>query len=40
MIVKVLEVAGTVMDELAAPAGPRRDAIAGQCHEFMQSIKV
>ncbi|XP_078444007.1 mediator of RNA polymerase II transcription subunit 11 [Wolffia australiana] len=39
MIVRVLELAGTVMDELAAATGPRRDVIAGHCLEFMQSIK-
>ncbi|MQL73628.1 hypothetical protein Taro_005975, partial [Colocasia esculenta] len=40
MIVRVLELAGTVMDELAGPSGPRKDAIAGHCHEFMKSIRV
>ncbi|CAA6670567.1 unnamed protein product [Spirodela intermedia] len=39
MIVRVLELAGAVMDELAGPSGPRKDAIASHCHEFMQSIK-
>ncbi|MQL75972.1 hypothetical protein Taro_008365, partial [Colocasia esculenta] len=32
--------AGTVMDELAGPSDPRKDAIAGHCHEFMKSIRV
>ncbi|MQM19343.1 hypothetical protein Taro_052345 [Colocasia esculenta] len=40
MIVRVLELAGTVMDELAGPSSPRKDAIAGHCHEFMKSIRV
>uniref|UniRef100_A0A1D1XHK7 Mediator of RNA polymerase II transcription subunit 11 n=1 Tax=Anthurium amnicola TaxID=1678845 RepID=A0A1D1XHK7_9ARAE len=39
MIVRVLDLAGTVMDELAGASGPRKDAIAAYCHEFMQSIR-
>ncbi|RAL46460.1 hypothetical protein DM860_004739 [Cuscuta australis] len=38
-IVKVLELAGGVMDELAKPSGPRKELIHNQCSEFMQLIK-
>ncbi|KAL2935616.1 Mediator of RNA polymerase II transcription subunit 11, partial [Bienertia sinuspersici] len=38
-IVRVLEVAGGVMDELANPAGPRKDLLNNHCGEFMQLIK-
>ncbi|XP_050214374.1 mediator of RNA polymerase II transcription subunit 11 [Mercurialis annua] len=38
-IVRVLEVAGGVMDELAAPTGPRKESINNHCREFMQMIK-
>lgn len=38
-IIKVLELAGGVMDELANPAGPRKESINQHCREFMQSIK-
>lgn len=39
-IVRVLELAGSVMDELANSTGPRTEVLAGHCREFMQSIKV
>ena len=39
-IVRVLEVAGGVMDELAALTGPRKELINNHCREFMQMIKV
>jgi hypothetical protein len=35
-----LELAGGVMDELANPAGPRKDLINNHCLDFMQLIKV
>ncbi|CAN1192599.1 Serine/threonine-protein kinase BSK1 [Linum perenne] len=38
-IVKVLELAGGVMDELANPMGPRKELINNHCREFMQMIK-
>ncbi|CAN0878778.1 Mediator of RNA polymerase II transcription subunit 11 [Linum grandiflorum] len=38
-IVKVLELAGGVMDELANPMGPRKEFINNHCREFMQMIK-
>ncbi|XP_057419651.1 mediator of RNA polymerase II transcription subunit 11-like isoform X1 [Lotus japonicus] len=38
-IVKVLELAGGVMDELASPLGPRKDVVQNHCLEFMQLIK-
>ena len=38
-IVKVLELAGAVMDELSNPAGPRKELIDNHCREFMQLIK-
>ena len=37
---KVLELAGGVMDELASPVGPRKDLVQNHCLEFMQLIKV
>ncbi|KAE7995303.1 hypothetical protein FH972_000118 [Carpinus fangiana] len=39
-VVRVLELAGGVMDELASPTGPRKDFINNHCLEFMQLIKV
>ncbi|KAG4911731.1 hypothetical protein JHK82_052334 [Glycine max] len=39
-IVKVLEFAVGVMDELASPIGPRKDVVQNHCLEFMQLIKV
>ncbi|KDP20679.1 hypothetical protein JCGZ_21150 [Jatropha curcas] len=38
-IVRVLELAGGVMDELASPTGPRKEFINNHCREFMQMIK-
>ncbi|CAL1372933.1 unnamed protein product [Linum trigynum] len=38
-VVKVLELAGGVMDELANPMGPRKEFINNHCREFMQMIK-
>lgn len=39
-IVRVLELAGGVMDELASPTGPRKEFINNHCSEFMHMIKV
>lgn len=39
-IVRVLELAGLVMDELANSTGPRSDALTSHCREFMVSIRV
>ncbi|XP_065875539.1 mediator of RNA polymerase II transcription subunit 11 isoform X2 [Euphorbia lathyris] len=38
-IVRVLELAGGVMDELTSPAGPRKEFINSHCRDFMQMIK-
>ncbi|XP_054776895.1 mediator of RNA polymerase II transcription subunit 11-like [Prosopis cineraria] len=38
-IVKVLELAGGVMDELSSPAGPRKEVVQNHCLDFMQLIK-
>ncbi|XP_039132731.1 mediator of RNA polymerase II transcription subunit 11-like [Dioscorea cayenensis subsp. rotundata] len=38
-IVRVLELAGLVMDELANSTGPRSDALTSHCREFMESIR-
>ncbi|KAK2653029.1 hypothetical protein Ddye_012885 [Dipteronia dyeriana] len=38
-VVRVLELAGGVMDELANPTGPRKEVISNHCREFMQKIK-
>ncbi|KAK9088302.1 hypothetical protein Scep_027384 [Stephania cephalantha] len=38
-IVRVLEVAGGMMDELANSSGPRVDVLNSHCREFMKSIK-
>ncbi|KAK9086003.1 hypothetical protein Sjap_026414 [Stephania japonica] len=38
-IVRVLEVAGGMMDELANSSGPRADVVNIHCREFMTSIK-
>ncbi|CAL5339785.1 hypothetical protein ACSBR2_005152 [Camellia fascicularis] len=38
-IVRVLELAGGVMDELSSPSGPRKELVSSQCSEFMQLIK-
>ncbi|KAI3928520.1 hypothetical protein MKW98_024121 [Papaver atlanticum] len=38
-VVRVLELAGGVMDELSNPTGPRVEVVNNHCREFMQSIK-
>lgn len=38
-IVRVLELAGGVMDELSNPSGPRKELTNDHCREFMQLIK-
>ncbi|XP_017701139.2 mediator of RNA polymerase II transcription subunit 11 isoform X2 [Phoenix dactylifera] len=38
-IVRVVELAGSVMDELANSTGARTDILTMHCREFMQSIK-
>ncbi|KAF5177690.1 Mediator of rna polymerase ii transcription subunit [Thalictrum thalictroides] len=38
-IVRVLELAGGVMEELSNSTGPRVEIINTHCREFMQSIK-
>ncbi|CAI9105910.1 OLC1v1004937C1 [Oldenlandia corymbosa var. corymbosa] len=38
-IVKVLDLAGSVMEELASPSGPRKETVNNHCIEFMQLIK-
>ncbi|CAN6803843.1 hypothetical protein Bca4012_075269 [Brassica carinata] len=38
-VVRVLDIAGGVMEELTNPSGPRRDLVKTLCGEFMQSIK-
>jgi hypothetical protein len=38
--VRVLELAGSVMEELGNAQGPRADAVAAHCREFMLSMKV
>ncbi|KAH7547243.1 hypothetical protein FEM48_Zijuj01G0289000 [Ziziphus jujuba var. spinosa] len=39
-IVRVLELAGGVMDELSNPSGPRKEFVNNHCGEFMQLIKM
>lgn len=39
-VVKVLELAGGVMEELASPSGPKKEFVNSHCREFMQSMKV
>lgn len=39
-IVRVLELAGGVMDEMASQSGPRKEIANNHCSEFMQLIKV
>ncbi|WZZ30247.1 hypothetical protein YC2023_013648 [Brassica napus] len=39
-VVRVLDIAGGVMEELASPSGPRKDFVNSHCREFMQSIKL
>ncbi|CAA0380984.1 unnamed protein product [Arabidopsis thaliana] len=38
-VVKVLELAGGVMEELASPSGPKKEFVNSHCREFMQSMK-
>ncbi|XP_072995981.1 mediator of RNA polymerase II transcription subunit 11 [Typha latifolia] len=38
-VVRLLELAGSVMDELANPTGPRTDALTAHCREFMLAIR-
>ncbi|EES06417.1 mediator of RNA polymerase II transcription subunit 11 isoform X2 [Sorghum bicolor] len=38
-IVRVLELAGAVMEELGNSQGPRNDAVAAHCREFMIAMK-
>ncbi|XP_010551890.1 PREDICTED: mediator of RNA polymerase II transcription subunit 11 [Tarenaya hassleriana] len=38
-IVRVLELAGGVMDQLANPAEPKKESVNSHCREFMQLIK-
>ncbi|KAH6789006.1 hypothetical protein C2S51_004012 [Perilla frutescens var. frutescens] len=38
-IVRVLELAGGVMEEMANPSGPRKELVNSHCSEFMQSVK-
>ncbi|XP_043690517.1 mediator of RNA polymerase II transcription subunit 11-like [Telopea speciosissima] len=38
-IVRVLELAGAVMDELSNSTGPRMEMLNNHCREFMQLIK-
>jgi hypothetical protein len=39
-IVRVLELAGAVMEELGYSQGPRTDAVGVHCREFMMAMKV
>nr|CAB3449140.1 unnamed protein product [Digitaria exilis] len=38
-IVRVLELAGVVMEELGNSQGPRTDAVGAHCREFMLAMK-
>ncbi|KAL8158642.1 hypothetical protein V2J09_000179 [Rumex salicifolius] len=38
-VIRVLELAGGVMEELANPAGPRKELLNIHCGEFMKLIK-
>ncbi|OVA10056.1 Mediator complex [Macleaya cordata] len=38
-IIRVLELAGGIMDELSNSTGPRVEVVNSHCREFMQSIK-
>ncbi|KAF5804092.1 putative mediator complex, subunit Med11 [Helianthus annuus] len=38
-IVRVLELAGGVMEEFSNPNGPRKELVNSHCSEFMQIIK-
>ncbi|XP_022013839.1 mediator of RNA polymerase II transcription subunit 11 [Helianthus annuus] len=39
VILRVLELAGRLMEEFAIPSGPRKELINNHCSEFMQLIK-
>jgi mediator of RNA polymerase II transcription subunit 11 len=39
-IVRVLELAGAVMEELGYSQGPRTDTVGVHCREFMMAMKV
>ncbi|XP_073278747.1 mediator of RNA polymerase II transcription subunit 11 [Primulina huaijiensis] len=38
-IVRVLELAGGVMEEMGNPSGPKKELVNSSCGEFMQSVK-
>ncbi|XP_073018647.1 mediator of RNA polymerase II transcription subunit 11-like [Primulina eburnea] len=38
-IVRVLELAGGVMEEMGNPSGPRKELVNSSCGEVMQSVK-
>ncbi|XP_073018662.1 mediator of RNA polymerase II transcription subunit 11-like isoform X4 [Primulina eburnea] len=38
-ILRVLEFAGGVMEEMGNPSGPRKELVNSSCGEFMQSVK-
>ncbi|KZV52134.1 mediator of RNA polymerase II transcription subunit 11 [Dorcoceras hygrometricum] len=38
-IVRVLELAGGVMEEMGNPSGPRKELVNSSCSEFMQLAK-
>lgn len=40
MIVRAVNLAGTVMEELGNATGPRTEGVAGHCREFMLAMKV
>ncbi|KAJ0830089.1 putative mediator complex, subunit Med11 [Helianthus annuus] len=39
LLLRVLELAGGLMEEFAIPSGPRKELINNHCSEFMQLIK-
>lgn len=39
-IVRTVELAGAVMEELAKASGPHSETVSAQCQEFMQAVKV
>lgn len=38
-IVHAVEVAGSVLEELANPGGPRAEAVSSHCRDFLDSVK-
>ncbi|KFK37609.1 hypothetical protein AALP_AA3G005400 [Arabis alpina] len=38
-VVRVLELAGAVMEELASPSGPKKELVNSHCRELTQSMK-